>query len=368
MLAGSARGSAARTRGWPPDIRRRGPAGGLRTSGRAPARADARAAASSISLTRALPRPVTSAMSHEPQTFPSSTLRPPSDRRALAVAIGLFLLGASVLSVILAGLWRPLAPASLPAPPLVVAVPTPAPGSGGVSAGGTLVAQPSELEQAADLVAFLHQVPTHVSAHWEAGFYPIYATAARTFAVNWLLLASMHRQESAFSTAQQHLSRPELRPLLRWPDAVQRHQRPGQHLEAGARLLPLRRSPGGLQPPDRAPPLDLRRLRLDDGRGAVAERQRRGHGPRRLGLGGSLRLLRPRRDGRHLCRPGAGARHQLVPARLLHQLRPGSGDGGRGARRLRRPRPGRPRRARARARARAVAAPRRGRPAQRRSR
>jgi hypothetical protein len=33
------------------------------------------------------------------------------------------------------------------------------------------------------------------------GFYPIYGTAQSTFAVNWLLLASIHRQESAFSTA-----------------------------------------------------------------------------------------------------------------------------------------------------------------------
>jgi hypothetical protein len=33
------------------------------------------------------------------------------------------------------------------------------------------------------------------------GFYPIYADAQRTFGVNWLLIASIHRQESAFSTA-----------------------------------------------------------------------------------------------------------------------------------------------------------------------
>ena len=33
------------------------------------------------------------------------------------------------------------------------------------------------------------------------GFYPIYATAQSAFAVNWLLLASIHKQESAFSTA-----------------------------------------------------------------------------------------------------------------------------------------------------------------------
>jgi hypothetical protein len=33
------------------------------------------------------------------------------------------------------------------------------------------------------------------------GFYPIYAAAQRTFGVNWLLIASIHKQESAFSTA-----------------------------------------------------------------------------------------------------------------------------------------------------------------------
>ena len=60
------------------------------------------------------------------------------------------------------------------------------------------------------------------------GFYPIYATAQRTFGVNWLLLASIHRQETAFSTAPEHLPRPELRALLRRADAVQRHQR-GRH-------------------------------------------------------------------------------------------------------------------------------------------
>ena len=32
------------------------------------------------------------------------------------------------------------------------------------------------------------------------GFYPIYAVAQRTFGVNWLLIASIHKQESAFSS------------------------------------------------------------------------------------------------------------------------------------------------------------------------
>ena len=57
------------------------------------------------------------------------------------------------------------------------------------------------------------------------GFYPIYATAQSTFGVNWLLLASIHRQETAFSTAPGIYHGPELRALLRRADAVQRHQR-----------------------------------------------------------------------------------------------------------------------------------------------
>jgi hypothetical protein len=41
----------------------------------------------------------------------------------------------------------------------------------------------------------------HIPAAWEGGFYPIYGEAQRVFGVNWLLLASIHMQESAFSTA-----------------------------------------------------------------------------------------------------------------------------------------------------------------------
>jgi hypothetical protein len=42
----------------------------------------------------------------------------------------------------------------------------------------------------------------HVPAHWVAGFYPLYERAQRAFRINWLLLASIHRQETAFSTAE----------------------------------------------------------------------------------------------------------------------------------------------------------------------
>ncbi len=42
---------------------------------------------------------------------------------------------------------------------------------------------------------------SHILASWESSFYPLYETAMRTFGVNWLLIASIHKQETAFSTA-----------------------------------------------------------------------------------------------------------------------------------------------------------------------
>ena len=66
------------------------------------------------------------------------------------------------------------------------------------------------------------------------GFYPIYSVAQTTFGVNWLLIASIHDQESAFSTAPSHLPRPELRRLLRRADAVQRDEWAGGRTGSGS--------------------------------------------------------------------------------------------------------------------------------------
>ncbi len=41
----------------------------------------------------------------------------------------------------------------------------------------------------------------HVAAGWVAGFYPLYERAQDAFGVHWMLLASIHRQETAFSTS-----------------------------------------------------------------------------------------------------------------------------------------------------------------------
>jgi hypothetical protein len=64
-----------------------------------------------------------------------------------------------------------------------------------------IVARPTARQQQLDAARFVDQTQTHIARRWMEGFYPIYAAAQRTFGVNWLLIASIHRQESAFSTA-----------------------------------------------------------------------------------------------------------------------------------------------------------------------
>jgi hypothetical protein len=71
----------------------------------------------------------------------------------------------------------------------------------GRSHGTVIVAQPSSVQQSLAARRLAGQTETEIPTRWMEGFYPIYATAQRTFGVNWLLIASIHKQESAFSTA-----------------------------------------------------------------------------------------------------------------------------------------------------------------------
>jgi hypothetical protein len=116
-------------------------------------------------------------------------------------------LGVAVLVLVLTGVvggTRVISP-----PPVSVAAPTPAATSAtsastaGVTArtNAAIVAQPSTAQQRLEARSALDATQTHISRAWMEGFYPIYAVAQSTFGVNWLLLASIHRQESAFSTA-----------------------------------------------------------------------------------------------------------------------------------------------------------------------
>jgi len=157
--------------------------------------------------------------------FPSE----PSERRAWLLAGLLGCVGAAVLVAALTGLLGQASSAAPALPPVVpVSVATPQPGlsaaasalagaglsaGAGAGKGGTrtgavsgrapsaIVARPSRLQQSLDARRFVDQTQTHIFTRWMEGFYPIYGVAQRTFGVNWLLLASIHMQESAFSTA-----------------------------------------------------------------------------------------------------------------------------------------------------------------------
>jgi hypothetical protein len=151
------------------------------------------------------------------------------------LAIGLCVLGLGVLTAVLAGVvgrTTRAVPAAAP-PPVLVAAATPVPGAaasasalagatggqvpssgsraslragrgrrrGRRSHGAAIVAQPSSAQQRLAARRLVDQTETEISTRWMEGFYPIYAVAQRTFGVNWLLIASIHEQESAFSTA-----------------------------------------------------------------------------------------------------------------------------------------------------------------------
>jgi hypothetical protein len=126
-------------------------------------------------------------------------------------------LGVAVLVAVLSGLvgqaprrgaWAAGGSADT-APPVVTIVSTPAPGPASAQQAATAAATAAIVTPAGTplqrraLASFVRRTDTqtHISESWMSGFYPIYAQAQGTFGVNWLLLASIHRQESAFSTA-----------------------------------------------------------------------------------------------------------------------------------------------------------------------
>jgi hypothetical protein len=153
---------------------------------------------------------------------------PPSERGHWLLAGAIAAVGAAVLVAVLTGLVgrSRTAPTAAP-PPVLVAAVTPAPGSGsghvpaakvsagaagtgagagtrargGPGGGGASVAEPTNERRQEVLAGLRDPLQVHVAERWLEGFYPIYSVAQTTFAVNWLLIASIHDQESAFSTA-----------------------------------------------------------------------------------------------------------------------------------------------------------------------
>jgi hypothetical protein len=139
----------------------------------------------------------------------ASTPAPPSERGAWLLACALAALGLAALIAVLTGVVGSTTNTVQP-PPVLVSAATPVPAARPVSAvaptgakqRGAIVAQPTPQQQQLDAQRLLDPTQVHISRRWMEGFYPIYATAQGTFGVNWLLIASIHRQESAFSTAQ----------------------------------------------------------------------------------------------------------------------------------------------------------------------
>jgi hypothetical protein len=131
------------------------------------------------------------------------TPAPASERRAWILAGSIGTVGVLVLVLVLAGVIGAAAPAPQP-PALLLAAETPVPASAARSVTAPpapILAHPAASQQHADAARFAAPAATSVARRWVQGFYPIYATAQSAFGVNWLLLASIHMQETAFSTA-----------------------------------------------------------------------------------------------------------------------------------------------------------------------
>ena len=196
----------------------------------------------SSALTRALACPATVKWELAEDTHAPNA---PSERRAWIVALALLALGVGVLAAALSGVLGSSGGAPAIAPPAVLAAArTPSaiasasaratragrgapaagpyatagarrdavddPDAGGAARGGRalriataggVIAKPAVTSSASEATSAPGATAVHIPAAWEAGFYPIYAEAQRVFGVNWLLLASIHMQESAFSTA-----------------------------------------------------------------------------------------------------------------------------------------------------------------------
>jgi hypothetical protein len=152
---------------------------------------------------------------------PAPAPRPASERGPWLLACAIGATGVALLAAVLGGAIGRTTTTAAP-PPILFAAATPSPlaapaaaqtGGGGAAAAqpraavrptarsrSAIVARPSAAEQRLEAQRLAQGPEVSVATRWMEGFYPIYGTAQSTFGVNWLLLASIHMQESAFST------------------------------------------------------------------------------------------------------------------------------------------------------------------------
>ena len=126
----------------------------------------------------------------------------PAVLAALAALVGVLLLAAALAGARDddADARSPGAAAQVAPPPTpATAAATPKPAARGERAA-IKAPRPKPVKHADDERRFAANEHGHVPAEWVAQFYKIYEIAQRTFGVNWLLIASIHKQETAFST------------------------------------------------------------------------------------------------------------------------------------------------------------------------
>ena len=137
--------------------------------------------------------------------MPPGLSQPDHDRGPLWLVLAGLAVAAVALTVALlaGGSSGPSAPAAAapasPPPLAATAPPVPAPAARPVAAIAQAPA-PVARRRTLDERRFARNDGRPVRADWVASFYPIYERAAKTYGVNWLLLASVHKQETGFST------------------------------------------------------------------------------------------------------------------------------------------------------------------------
>ena len=121
-----------------------------------------------------------------------------------ALVAGIALVAYALLTTFGGGTATNAAAAPPPAPRIEVVTPAPAAAQPApvqqAETAAAKAAAPAATKVIADEERFAANDRKHVRADWVARFYRTYETAQREFGVNWLLIASVHKQETAFST------------------------------------------------------------------------------------------------------------------------------------------------------------------------
>ena len=165
-----------------------------------------------------------------------------------------------------------------------------------------------------------------------AAFVPIYRESAAAFGLNWLLLASVHSEETGFSTHPTTYHGLNSAGCCAGPFQFNVTNGPPSTWDGHKWAFRRGRRPGSLPAPAGAAPLGLRRLRRRHGRRLAAARQRRRRHARRPHVRRRARLQRRRPGRRGVRAPRPRPRPRLArhrgadPGRRHPPAAPGGGE------------------------------------------